>query len=128
HPAGQLVRERLLALGEPELLEEAGCAPLRFAVRHFEVAAVEVDVLPRRAQAVERVELRDDSDAELHAGGVAPDVHAVDLDVTARRVHARRADTDGRGLAGAVGAEETEDLTALDGEIDAIDGADRGRV
>ena len=95
---------------------------------HPEVAAVEVEVLPDRQRPVERVRLGHDADDLLGQRGVG-----------APRRRRRRAPArgghdpggehaDGGGLAGAVGAEEPEDLTAPHREVEAVDGDDVGRV
>ena len=59
--------------------------------------------------------------AELVA--VATGIEPEDLDGPAVGGPEARDGLDGRGLAGAVGAEDAEDLALLDGERDAVDGA-----
>jgi len=50
------------------------------------------------------------------------DIDAGDADGAGSRKDPRSADADGGGLAGAVGAEQTVQLSLVNGELDAIDG------
>src|SRR5581483_4173918 len=90
-----------------------------------EVAAVEVEVLPHGQRAVERVELRDDADAALHRGRMLAHVHAGDERAASRRDDGRRQHPDRRRLAGAIRAEQPEELAAPDFEVEPVDGEDR---
>ncbi len=78
------------AIGEAELLEQLVGPPARLALRHAEVAAVEVEVLPDGEAAVEGVRLRDDADHLLGRGRVRDDVDAADAGRARRGDHARR--------------------------------------
>ena len=60
--------------------------------------------------------------------GLALDVEAEDPGGPLRRQEERRQDLDQRRLAGAVGAEQPEELAGLDREVDAVEGDDRLRL
>ena len=85
-------------------------------------AAEEADVLIDRQQLVEREPLRHVADPPLDAFGIARDVDAADDAPSRGRRQQAAQHADGRGLAGAVAAEEAEDLAAPHVEADAIDG------
>jgi hypothetical protein len=63
-------------------------------------------------------------DALAHARPVAADVEASHRRRASVGCQQRREDPDGRGLARAVRAEETEDGPSLDAEVDANEGDD----
>ena len=111
-------------LAEAELLEQTrGLGPGRLR-GHPEESAVEVEVLPHAERAVERVALGHHADHLLRRGGVLDHVDAADERPAARGddpggQHARRG-----GLAGTVGAEQTEDLALVHLEVEIVDGAD----
>ena len=123
--AGEGLDERLGALGELEELEQFVGLFRRLGVRHAEVAAVEVDVLPDGALAVEGIELGDDAHVAAGLGGMLDDVDSGDGDLARSGQRAGGADADGGAFARAVGAEQTEELAAPDREVDALDGLDR---
>src|SRR5262249_20920392 len=85
-------------------------------------------VLAPGQAAVEVVRLRDHSDAPLHCHGIARDVDAIHDGRPARRADASRQDPDRGRLAGAVRAEETEELPRSHVERDAVEGLDPGPV
>ena len=68
--------------------------------------------------------------ADQRAGGavVLNDVVAIDRHGALRRLQDAANDADQRGLAGAVGAEQGEDLPAPDVEIDSVESLKSGRV
>ena len=79
--------------------------------------------LTRRPDALERVGgqlLRDQADLEPRLAVVAQDVVAVDPHRAPRRGDDAADDADERGLAGAVGAEQREDLALADLEVDRL--------
>lgn len=85
---------------------------------------VQAQVLRGGEVAVERRVLEDETDVAAH--GVAPRGHveAADVGGAGGRGDQRAEHVDGRALAGAVGAEEAEDLAAVDRERHAPDGLD----
>ena len=84
----------------------------------------ELEVLAAGQVAVDGRVLAGEADVVADGIGVARDVDAEHLGVTAGRVRARREDADGRGLAGTVRAEQTEDRSRRDLEVDAAEGLD----
>ena len=82
---------------------------------------VEPDVLLAGEVQVEARVLEDDPDAAPDGGRVTVEVVAGDRDRAARLGEGRRQDRDGRRLAGAVRAEEGEQLARLDIEADVVD-------
>ena len=79
HAARQRVHRRLRPFGEVQLLEQlVGDAP-RLRTGDAEQATVEVEVLPHRQLAVERVLLGDDPDQLLGQRGVGDDVDRPDV-------------------------------------------------
>ena len=131
-PLGEAARERhhrrLGALGEVELDEQVVGGGARGGGAHAEEAAVEVEVLPHGERAVERVRLRHDADQLLGDRGVRDDVDVVHERLSRRRDHARGQHARGGGLAGAVGAEQPEDLALGDGQVEPVDRGDAARV
>src|SRR5438552_15496245 len=85
-------------------------------------AADELDVLATGGKRVERRSLHGESEPAAHVGRLRRDVEAGDP----RRATGCRQksceNADGRGLSGAVGAEETQELTRLDVDADAVFG------
>ena len=77
------------------------------------------DVLIDGQQLVEREALRHVADPPLDPFGIARDVDAADRRGPGRRLQQPAQHADGRRLAGAVAAEEAEDLAARDVEADA---------
>ena len=90
--------------------------------------AEEPDVLLDRQRLVQRELLRHVADAPLHFFRIAAHVDAIDHRRSRRRLQQPAHHADGRRLAGAVRAEKSEDLSALDGEADAIDGGERAEL
>src|SRR5204862_3317448 len=68
--------------------------------------------------------LEHDAEALADFGLVRGGVQAVELERATRGAQQRGEHLDGRRLAGAVGAEEREDLAGLDVEGDVVDGGD----
>src|SRR5205823_11452978 len=88
------------------------------------VAAELVERLARRDLVVERGRLELHADAGANRRSVLAPVEAADLDLAGVGLGQPFDHLERRGLAGAVRAEETEDLTRRDAEIDAGDGED----
>jgi hypothetical protein len=85
---------------------------------------VEIEVLPDRQAPIERVRLGDHADPRLGGRWVRDDVDAGHDRRARRGDHARRQHPDGGGLAGAVRAEEAEDLARSDLQVERVDGFD----
>jgi hypothetical protein len=109
-------------LGELERLERAGRAALRLGLADAVHPGLEHQLLPGGRVVPRAAALGDVADAPAHLARVAPQVHTRDGGVAAVRVDQRGEDPQGRGLAGAVGAEETEDLPLGDEQVDPPDG------
>ena len=73
---------------------------------------------------VQRGVLEDQADVAAHVVALRDDVEAADARRAGRRLGQRAEHVDRRALAGAVGAEEAEDLARRDGERNAADGVD----
>ena len=85
---------------------------------------MELEVLLGGQVAVERRVLEDQADVAAHVVALGGDVVAGDGRGAGRRLRERAEHVDRRRLPGAIGTEEAEDLTRLDGERDAADGLD----
>src|SRR6185437_113568 len=83
---------------------------------------VEAQVLLGAEVAVEGLVLEDEADVAAHVVAGGGDVEAGDLGRPVARLGQRAEHVDRRRLAGAVGAEEAEDLAGLDLEVHAFDG------
>ena len=118
--ARKLEHHRLRSFGERELLEQLVGAQARPPPRHAEETAVVVEVLPHGQRAVECVRLRDDTDAPLYGCRVVSHVQAGDQRPPARRHDDRGQHPDRRRLAGAVRAEQPEELAAAHLEVEAV--------
>src|ERR1700733_14729054 len=70
---------------------------------------------------VQRARLEDDAGLLAHLRGLLCDVEAADGGEAARRDHQGGEDAEERGLAGAVGAEQAEDLRRRDGEGEMVE-------
>src|SRR5262249_28999984 len=93
--------------------------------RDAEEAAVVVEVLPDRQRTVECVRLRDDADLALDIGWVPGHIEARDERAAAGRDDCRRQHPDRRRLAGAVRAQNAEELAAPHLEVEPVDGDER---
>ncbi len=110
---------RVGVLGELEGVERGGRPPLALGLAEPVHPGLQhqffpgVDLVPGAAA------LRDVADPVPDLGGVGAQVHPGDRRLAAVGDQQRREHAQGRGLAGAVGAEEPEDLALGDVEIDA---------
>ena len=95
---------------------------------HAEEPPVEVQVLPHGERAVERVGLRHHPDQLLGDCRVRDHVDVADVRLPCRGDRSRREHARGRGLAGAVRAEQAEDLALEDREVEAVHRLHRARV
>ena len=82
---------------------------------------MEEQILKDAECAVEGVVLRHDADIAPRERGVRDDIRAGDSHLAGGGQCTRSADADGGRLAGTVWAEQAEDLSLVDGEVDAID-------
>ena len=91
----------------------------------MEQPRVQIEVLPHRELGIERERLRHVADAvaRAHVAGVERLAEQQRLALAGRQQAGQH--LHGRGLAAAVGAEEAEDLAALDGEDHTVD---RGEI
>jgi hypothetical protein len=80
-------------------------------------------VLTTREQRIESRLLEGGADARPYLGAFADDVIAGNARRSRGRREQRRQHVDGRGLPGAVRAEEAEDLAGGDGQVDRVDRA-----
>ena len=104
--------------------QEFGDTVLDVVLGQMKKAGMKKEVLPHGEFAVERERLRHEADAPADrqvAGIDRPSAH-LGLSLAGRQQSGQH--LHGRGLAAAVGAEEAEDFSALDGEADAIDGGE----
>ncbi len=85
---------------------------------------VQAEVLLGGEVAVERLVLEDEADVPADVVALGGDVEAAHAGGAGGGPRERAEHVDRRALAGAVGAEEAEDLAASDGERDAADGLD----
>ena len=127
HAARQRVDVGFGAVGQVELLEQLVGPRPRRALVEPEIAAVVVEVLPDREAAVERVGLRDHADRLFGQGRLGDHIDAAHAGAAGARHDARREHADGGRLAGAVGAEQAEDLAGGDRQVERLDGADAAR-
>ena len=81
----------------------------------------EAQVLDAGQQLVDRRELPGEADRRADLGGLRDHVLAGDVRGAGVGLQQRGQDADGRGLAGAVGAEEGEHLARCDVEVDAVE-------
>ena len=128
HAAGEGEHRGLRPLLEAELLEQPVALAAGDLRRHAEEAAVEVEVLPDGEGPVEGVALGHDADELLGRGRVGDHVDAADEGTAAGGEHPGGEHAGGGALAGAVGAEEPEDLTLEHLEVEAVDRLHPARV
>jgi hypothetical protein len=88
----------------------------------------QVDRLAARELRPQRHVARDVGKAFVETDPVGPRVAAEQPGRARVGVQEPEEDTDRRGLAGAVGAEEPGDLSGLDGEVEAVQGVDRAEA
>ena len=113
-PAGKLRGIRLRPLRQVELRQKLVRPLLRVRPRKPEVKAMKVDVLEDRASPVKRVVLRHHPHASPCHRRRLHHIHTGNAHRAGGRQRARRADTDGRGLARAVRPKQTKQLALPD--------------
>jgi hypothetical protein len=128
HPSRERVHRRAGPLRELELLEQLVRDAIGLVRAHAEQAPMEVQVLPDRELAVERVLLGDRADQLLHECRVRDHVHAADPRLPRSGDHARGEHPRGGGLARAVGAQQPEYLTRVHSQVETVHRGDVGAV
>ena len=124
HSAREELHELILAIREPDHLEQRRHARLDLVARHAVHHRVESQVLGGGQVVVERDLLEHEPDARSDAVALGGHVVAGDAGAAAARAQQRAQDRDGRGLAGTVGTEEAEELARVDRERDVVDGGE----
>jgi hypothetical protein len=107
---------------EADGIEEGGDAAAEFFAGDFEESAVEVEGFFAVEEAVEVGFFGEEADAFVDDGGTGG--FAKDGGGASGGEDEAEEEFDGGGLAGAIGAEEAEDFTAMDGEVKVVQGAD----
>jgi len=87
-----------------------------------EQAAAEADRVPHRLESIGRELLRHQADQAARGAVVGANVEAIHLHAALRGRDDAADDADQRGLARAIGAQQREDLAALDVQIHALEG------
>ena len=123
HAAGELLDRLGRRLLQVELLEQPGGRRARLGPAEALEPAEEVEVLGGGQQLVDRGVLAGDPQELADDVRVAAYVDPEDLRVARLHREQRGQHLHQGRLAGAVGAEHAEDLTAADLEVDAVDGA-----
>ena len=126
HAAGQ--RDDLGVLLVPQRQRAQHLLDMRRVARLAEQAAAEADGAPDALEGVGVQFLRHQPDHRARRAVVLEDVVAVDRDLAGGRNQNAADDADQRRLAGAVGAEQGEDLATFDVEIDLLQRPEPGRV
>ena len=113
HPAGDV--------DEIEAIEEVGDAAPALVARQMVEIRHELEVLLAGQEVVDRRELAGDADLGAHALRIGPQVMPPDLDLAGVGSEHRGEHVDGRRLAGAVRAEQGEDRSRGDLEVDPVE-------
>jgi hypothetical protein len=112
------VRMRVLLVPQRQVLQQL--FQQRRIARLAEQAAAELHRVPHRLEGIGVQLLRHQADGRARAAPVALDVVAIGEHRALTRVDDAADDADQRGLAGAIGAEQREDLAAADVEVDVV--------
>ncbi len=128
HAAGERPRPLLALVGQRERVEQLLGALAAILLRHPEVPAVEVERLLQREEVVEVRLLGREADQRPGLAVVVDRVVAEDLDLPRGGGREAGGAVDQRRLAGAVRAEQAEELTLRDVERDALERLDAGGV
>ena len=127
HAAGVALHGAVGGIGEADDFEKVVDAAAGLARRDAEEAGLEGELLSAGLEVIQADFLEGDADELADAVGVGEDIDAADAGGAGGRPQEGGEHADGGGLPGAVLAEEAEDLSLGDVEVDAIDGADIGR-
>src|ERR1700677_4146856 len=122
HTAREIVDLVVPALSELGEVEQLRRSFAEQCARKVEVPPIHFQVLTNAEFEFERVFLWHDAEATSYLGAVRTRVKAEDGEGARRRLRNRGDHAHGARLAGTVRTEETEALSALDGEADALDG------
>jgi hypothetical protein len=128
HPARQRARALVPLRRERERVEQLAGALAALLARHPEVAAVVVERLLARQEPVEVEVLRRQADRETRLLVVVDRVVAEHANRAGGGLGKAGGAVDQRGLAGAVRAEQAEELAGLDPQRNATQGLDPGGV
>ena len=112
---------RSAAPSETDAFEQFGGAWLDLGDRQAVEHGLQVQQLVAGHQRIDGRILQGDADVAAHIVGLRDDVETGDLCRAGRRPQQRRQHADDRALAGAVRAEEAEDLAVLHLEVDTVD-------
>jgi hypothetical protein len=121
HPAGVGGGRLLGRLDQVELVQQRGGAPAALAPVQVVQVGHEAQVLLAGQQLVDRGELAGDADRRADRVGLVGDVVAGDVGLAAGRADQGGQDLHRGGLAGAVGAEQREDRSFGDVQVDAVE-------
>jgi hypothetical protein len=124
HAVGEVGDEFFCFAGERHELEELGGAGGGSGGVEAVHAADEGEVFGCGETAEEGEAFGDDTDLALDFDGVGSGVEAENLDAAGGWRKQAGEHLDGGGFAGAVGAEEAEELAGGDGEVDILDGGE----
>ncbi len=122
HAAGEHARGHVTLVPQAQLVEVALSALLGDLRRNTVIPGLGDQNVEGLLELVEVEFLRHHAQAALEPGRVAIQVVAEHVNRAATLVHQRREDADGGGLAGAIGAEQREEVAFGDIEIDALEG------
>ncbi|AZD59734.1 hypothetical protein C4K18_1750 [Pseudomonas chlororaphis subsp. aurantiaca] len=122
HAAGQRARRHIALVPQPELGQVLLGPLLGNLGRDAVVTGLGHDDVEGLLELVEVELLRHHADATLERGGLTVQVMAEDIHRAAGLVHQGREDADGGGFAGTVGAEQGEEVTFGDIQIDTTQG------
>ena len=120
HPAGVAARDAVGGVAQSDELEQLVDPLAQRGAAHRVDPALEHQVLAPGGLPVDARILRDVTGCTAHAVRMAHDVFTGDGRASGVGLRERRERTNGRRLAGAVRAEETEDLAVAYGERDAV--------
>ncbi len=119
HAARQRLDVLVALVAEVDELEEVADHASSAGRRDAVAASEEVEVLPDLHVVVDPEHVRHEPDDAPHLIGVPGHRPARDLGLPGRRTKERGEHAQDRGLAGAVGPDQPEDLTGLDRQVDA---------
>ena len=112
----------ILRLAEPEQLEQLVAPGSRRLRLEMMQARDQLEILHGGQRIVDGGRLGHVPDSALDLEWLRDHIEARDESQTRRRANQSRQDLHGRGFAGAVRAEETEDLARLDAEVQIVEG------
>ncbi len=118
HPAGIGSDEILRAIANPHHVEQTLGALAPLPARHPVELAIDVDIFPSGEVEIGGHRLWNHADFFPHPGRMPRNILAGDVRLARGRRQQCSQHAHQRGLAGAIGAEETKHLAALDFEVD----------